>query len=591
MLKIMKYLPKNVKFLIFISALLALLDPLLFMILPFLTKQFIQIMADTNIRKIYFLGWKINTNLNPILVLSLLTFGFSIITFINIFLGFWVSGKMSVLAAYYLRKKLFDHIIYLSKKEIDKVSYSTIITRFSNDINKITEGLMTVTRSFIVSPGFVVFGAVFSFIISPSLSISLAIIIPLLAISALILIFKVFPLYRKENYALDALNAIAKEDINNITLIKSYNLEERQLLRYQEKNNHYLEIMKKEMNYGVIVWKMVDYFVGLGSPLIFAIIAGVILKSKNINPTELIGTIYQFNIYISMISHGVVRSFFTMNWVFRTAVSAKRFDEIMNINSSIPMVNNQNFIENTNIVFKDINFSYPNSENGIKDINLEIKPNSFVGIIGKAGSGKSTLIKLLVKEYLPDSGNIYISDKNINEIDTKNFYENISLVFQNIKILSGTIKTNMTFANTNNNVDLDWINKIKNLSCANYIDSFENLYDYEINQRGKNLSGGQKQRLAIAQAIYKKPKILILDDATNSLDNEIDLKVRSNIINEFKDSTLIMIAQRISSIKEADQIIVLDKGKIVGQGDHKTLLENNKYYQDLYYSQEGKNEQ
>ncbi|WP_406616169.1 ABC transporter ATP-binding protein [Mycoplasmopsis hyopharyngis] len=586
MFRVLKYLPKNVKVLIAISTILALFDPLLFMILPFLTKQFFQIIANPLNKQINFLGIKIVTSLDPILVLSLMTFSFSILIFAVMFLGFFISGKMSILAEYHLRKKLFNHIINLSIGDIEKISYSTIITRFSNDINKISNGLMTITRSVIVSPGFVVFGTIFSIIVSPSLSLSLAIIIPLLAINALVLVLKIFPLYRKENVMLDQLNSLAKEDINNITLIKSYNLEERQLQRYQLKNNDYIKIMKNEMNYGVIIWKIVDFIIGLGSPLIFGIIGLNLGDFNSTSPEKIIGSVYQFNIYVAMISHGVVRSFFTMNWVFRTSVSSKRFDEIMTKQSLIPIVVSDKKVENSNIKFENVSFSYNENKVAIKDANFEIKENTFVGIVGKAGSGKSTLIKLLTKQYLPNQGSIFVDHKNINEIDTKDFYKNISLVFQNPKILSGTVKTNIDFSNEQDS-QKEWLDKVKQISCANYIDDFEQMYDFKIQQRGKNLSGGQKQRLAIAQAIIKKPKILILDDATNSLDNATDAKVIKNIRKEFNNSTLIMISQRISSIKEADQILMLDDGRIVAKGTHQELLKNNQYYQELFLSQEG----
>lgn len=589
MTKIYKYLPLKVKILFYVSIILAILDPLFFMIQPFFTEQFIQMLADPNRNEIFLFKWKIVVGLNPILVLSLLTFGTSAITFGNMFLGFYISSKMSILAAYHLRKQCFEHLLSLSKKEIDKISYSTIITRFTNDINKIQDGMLTITRSVIVSPGFIIIGTIFSLITSTQLSISLAISIPLLIFGASFLVFKVFPLYRKENYLIDNLNADAKESINGISLIKSYNLEKHFHKKYNNKNNEYLLVMKKELKIGIWLWKYIDFIFSLNTSIIF-IIAGLIMqKHNNIEGSKILGSVYKFTIFTAMISHGVIRSFFTINWAFRTSISAKRFDELMQIKSSIQYPQNNLKITKGIIEFKNVSFTYPKSTEGVKNLNFTIQPGQFIGIVGAIGSGKSTITKLLTRQYLPNQGNIYIDNVNINEIDSKNFYDQISLVFQDSIILSGTIDSNLNLSYENNLED-KWKDKIKNLSNLEYIEQLEQGYNHPISQRGSNLSGGQKQRLAIARAIAKQPKILILDDATSSLDNNTDALIRQNLIKEFKDITIIMISQRISSIKNANQILVMKNGEIENIGTHDELLYKSVEYNKINNSQKEKNE-
>ncbi|WP_129622038.1 ATP-binding cassette domain-containing protein [Mycoplasmopsis fermentans] len=208
--------------------------------------------------------------------------------------------------------------------------------------------------------------------------------------------------------------------------------------------------------------------------------------------------------------------------------------------------------------------------------------------MGKTGSGKSTLVKLLTHEYLLDKkdGEIIIDSHNINEIDTNNFYEKVTQVYQKPMIISGSIKENITFSN--HELSEQEIEKAINISCANFIKELDDKYEARVDQRGKNFSGGQRQRVAIAQALIKKPQILILDDSTSALDNETDLRVRQNIKENLKDSTLIVISQRINSIKDSNQIFVLDKGQIVASGKHSQLLNTSSIYKDIWQSQEQK---
>ncbi|WP_281023755.1 ATP-binding cassette domain-containing protein [Mycoplasmopsis fermentans] len=208
--------------------------------------------------------------------------------------------------------------------------------------------------------------------------------------------------------------------------------------------------------------------------------------------------------------------------------------------------------------------------------------------MGKTGSGKSTLVKLLTHEYLLDKkdGEIIIDSHNINEIDTNNFYEKVTQVYQKPMIISGSIKENITFSN--HELSEQEIEKAINISCANFIKELDDKYEARVDQRGKNFSGGQRQRVAIAQALIKKPQILILDDSTSALDNETDLRVRQNIKENLKDSTLIVISQRINSIKDSNQIFVLDKGQIVASGKNSQLLNTSSIYKDIWQSQEQK---
>lgn len=589
MYKILKLMPSKVKVYILLGIFFSILQPLMFILIPSFTKQFITIVADPSINQITFFNWTFTPNINPILALALIMIGFGLLTYLIIFLANFFTGRAGVWSLYYLRKNLFDHILTLSRQDLDNISYATIITRFSNDITKIQNGIFVFVRRLFGAPFYIIWGLLFAIITNVTLSISIFIIVPLLLISAIFFILILFPLYRKENYALEILNEKAKQDLNGIELIKAYNLETRQFNSYEQKNENYLAIMRKAINIGVVAWPLDDLIINLGTAILFIIIAFQANSLTQADIVKQIGDLYQLSLYTSLIAHGIFATIFTSNQLFRFTISANRYSQLIQTKSVIKNNNSSNLIQNGNINFKGVSFWYTDDQKqGISDITFDVKSGQTIGIVGRTGSGKSTLVKLLVREYLPNKGEITIDNISLTEINTQNFYNSISISYQKPLLLSGTIDSNIQFSTKM--IENDWKNTIVDIACANFINKLEQQFEHPVAQHGSNLSGGQKQRLSIAQAIAKKPKILILDDATSSLDNETDLKVRTNIKNHFKNITLIMISQRISSVKEADKIIVMDKGIIVGFDNHTNLFKNNKIYQELYLSQkEGNN--
>nr|WP_307921358.1 ABC transporter ATP-binding protein [Mycoplasmopsis bovis] len=288
---------------------------------------------------------------------------------------------------------------------------------------------------------------------------------------------------------------------------------------------------------------------------------------------------------MQLISFGIFSSLFMTNRLIRSNISAKRILEILKIESEISNKDKSDATQTIcgKIEFKNVNFGYDKSLT-LKNVSFVIEPYETVGIIGKTGSGKSTIVRLLTREYkINNGGQILIDNKNIYDINHKDFYNNVSVVFQKPLLLSGTIKSNVLLgASYNDQSNLD--NALLN-SKADFVFKLENSVEHKVYQRGKNLSGGQRQRLAIAQALIKKPKILILDDATSALDNQTDKIVRDNL-NKFSNSTTIIISQRVSSIKDCDKIIVMDNGSVSGIGKHNDLLKNNEIYKSIYDSQE-----
>lgn len=602
MLKIFKYMPARIKFFAFLSAFFAILQPFLSMLNPTITKQLITLIAKvqngTSMNEVSLLFWNITTSgtSQSMIYLIIMAIGFAFLLMIIAFLSAFFAARTCIYGTYYLRKNLFEHLLTLSRSNLEKYSIGSLITRFSNDLNKIKDGIFVVVRGLVISPFFVVWGLVFTTTTNVYLSIAIYIIIPFLVGAAVFAIFKLFPYYRKENWILDQLNELSKEDINAIALIKSYNLEEPRYEKYFNKNQEWFTIYRKNVVFGSFAWPIINGFVLFGNVAIFALVAYLIGSKGDDNVAKLIGDVSQFTANLSMISMGVFNTLFTINRLFRSSVSAKRYIELMNSKSEISFVVSDKKITSGAIEFKNVNFAYHiykkgelvDTKEALKNINLKIEAGQKIGIIGKTGSGKSTLVKLLTHEYLLDKkdGEIIIDSHNINEIDTNNFYEKVTQVYQKPMIISGSIKENITFSN--HELSEQEIEKAINISCANFIKELDNKYDARVDQRGKNFSGGQRQRVAIAQALIKKPQILILDDSTSALDNETDLRVRQNIKQNLKDSTLIVISQRINSIKDSDQIFVLDKGQIVASGKHNQLLNTSSIYKDIWQSQEQK---
>ncbi|WP_426461293.1 ABC transporter ATP-binding protein [Mycoplasma hafezii] len=590
MWKIFKKLPNSTKWRIGLCIFISIFPSLFTMLIPQFVKQFIKISDITHqVNYVEILNWKIYPE--TISVLWLLVILTIVAALLNVFVNF-ASMRLSEYTISHIRHlvrmDLFKKLVSLSRDDIDEISYPTIITRFGNDISKINGGFFVICRSFANGILLIIWGFVFSLLTSLSLSIAIVVVLPLLIIGSIFAIKKIFPYYSKENTYLDKLNGRAKEDINGIELIKSYNLEEVKFNQYNDENKKLLNIGWKSAKTSGIAWPIINFSVSLGNIIVFLILGLTAHNFTNQNIGNQISNVFLFSSYLGLISSGVFQVCFESNKLFRAGISSKRVFEILNLESSIKPVNSDIKVENGNVEFKNVTFTYKNNKktHALNDVSFKIPENSSVGIIGKTGSGKSTIVSLLLREIQPNNGKVLVGNHNIEQINTESFYRNISAVFQKPMLLSGSLKTNLSFAQPD--VQNELLEKVATLSCADFIKEYEDEYEQIIGQHGINLSGGQKQRLAIAQGLLKNPKILILDDTTSALDNETDKKVRENILKNFKNTTLIVIAQRIKSIQNMDKIIVLNDGEIVGEGTHEELLKNNPYYQEIYKSQKEK---
>ncbi|VEU71014.1 ABC-type multidrug/protein/lipid transport system ATPase component [Mycoplasmopsis glycophila] len=561
------------------------------MFIPQFVKQFI-VMSDRTqeITVVKLFHWQIlpPQGLTVYQFLIILVIGCSLANLVLWIISLRLSEYTISHIRHLIRMQLFKKIINLSKDNINELSHASIITYFGNDINKINGGFFVLCRSLLNGTFLIVWGLVFSLNLDLNLSIAIFINIPVVIIGSLFAIKFLFPSFRKENWILDKLNEKAKQDINGIELIKTYNLENYRYKLYNEENENLLKLNLKVTKTSSIAWPVIHTFVAFGNILVFLIFGFLAKNYTNANIQEKVGNLYQFLAYLGLISSGIFQVCFESNKLFRARFSAKRIYEVLQMESIIPEVTNDNKPTEWNIEFKNVSYRYKNNEtqNALQNVSFKIPNSSSVGIIGTTGSGKSTIVNLLTKEILPTQGEILINNLNLNEIDSAHLRQNISAIWQKNMLLSGSIKENLVFTHENaNDAEID---EVINIAQANFIKDYPDKYEQIIGQHGINLSGGQKQRISIAQGLIKKPNVLILDDSTSALDNKTDKNLQDQIKSKLKDTTLIIISQRIRTIQNLDQIIVLDQGQIVGNGSHQELLANNTYYQKLFESQKEK---
>ncbi|UUM19003.1 ABC transporter ATP-binding protein [Mycoplasma sp. 1018B] len=605
MLKIIKLLTPKLKFIAILTMFLSLLQPFLSTIIPSITKVLISLATQTQenslpIIRIIFWNIEAKSYHEAIWMVILLTIIFAVLLMIVSYSASILAWNVAIQGIYQLRKRLFHKLIYLKQNDIDQFSEGTIISRFTNDMQKLKQGLNTLVRHVLVSPSFIIWGLFFALSTNVYLSISIVIIAPFLTLGAFLVLKKLMPLYIKENITVDQLNNTARDDLSGIAVIKSYNLENKRLDNYKMHADNSRNTSLKVNIFSATAWPLLDLISILGNVILFLII-GILIKLNALGTnSKIIGEIYQFSTYLTMVTNSIFFTLFTINRLLRSQTAVKRYFEILNLETN--KNNNANFlydnIESASIEFKNVSFVYKNvntkketiEKNALKNLNFKIEHGQKIAIIGKTGSGKSTLAKLLTKEYLltEQQGEILVDNKNINQINTVNYLKNISHIYQKPKLISGSIKDNLLLVN--NEINQNNISKNLDISASNFVWDLNNQLDYELTQGAKNLSGGQRQRLSIAQALGKEFKILIIDDATSALDNETDQIVRSKILTNYPDTTLIIIAQRINAIKEADKIIVLNNGQMVGFGTHDELLKNNIHYQEIYASQQEKGE-
>ena len=502
-------------------------------------------------------------------------------------LGANFSVRASTRLAAGIRKEVFEKIQTFSFSDIDDFTTGSLITRITNDITQIQNFAQTMLRGMFRSPVMLIGALIMSFIMNPSLAWAILIIVPILAIAIALIIKTASPRYTKMQQAIDHLNNDIGETITNIKVIKSFVREDYEIEGFGKVND---DLVNKSTS-ALKVMLMMQPVSALAVNITTLAVVWISGRQIMVGDMEL-GTLTAFITYLSQILTALT---FLANIVLqgtRAAASDKRITEVLDTKVELSDENARHgdkMIEDGEIEFKHVSFKYfkNNADYVLSDINFKINAGELIGIVGSTGSGKSTLVSLIPRLYDADDGEVLVDGINVKDLSFTNLRDSIAMVLQKNTLFAGSIAENLRWGNENATDE-----EVKHAACVAQADSFvtgfPDGYDTELGQGGVNLSGGQKQRLCIARALLKKPRIIILDDSTSAVDNATDASIRKAFREELPGVTKLIIAQRISSIMDADRIMVLDEGKLVGFDTHEVLIKNCEEYQEIYYSQKDK---
>lgn len=481
-----------------------------------------------------------------------------------------------------LRDGLFAKIQSLSFLELDHFKTSSLITRLTNDITQVQTMVMMGLRILVRAPLLCIGGIFMAYRLSSDLSGIFVITIPIILIFVTIVMMRSFPLFKTMQEKIDKVNNVMRENLLGVRVIKAFTIEHKQKDRFDMANDDLMTQSVRAQKMMIILNPVVMLLVN------FSIIAvlwygGFLVEAGTLET----GKIMAFINYLTQIMMALMMVIMVSMNFSRAKASADRINEVLMTESSIKEPTASQALAQYDIEFKDVSFKYhEHSEEVLKHLSFTIKQGNRVGIIGGTGAGKSSLVQLIPRLYDASAGEVLIGGKNVKEISLHELRDKIGVVLQESILFSGTIESNIKFGYhdaTSEELDQAAINA----QAMEFIKLKESGYQTEVEQRGKNLSGGQKQRVSIARTLIRKPQILILDDSSSALDMATESKLQGAIKEQMKGSTIIMIAQRISAVMDADQIIVLDQGQISGIGTHEELLKSNEIYRSIAISQLG----
>ena len=492
------------------------------------------------------------------------------------------AAKASAGFAKNLRKDIYYKIQDFSFHNIDKFSTASLVTRMTTDITNVQNAYQMIIRTLVRAPFMMIFALIMVFTINRELFMVFLIIVPILGAGLFIIILKAHPHFEKVFQIYDKLNKIVQENLSGIRVVKSYVRDEYENKKFDDiSQDVYFRFKTAEK---IVAWNApLMQFSVYTSILMIAWLASRLIVSNVMTTGELMSMIvYAIQILSSLMMISMV---FVL--VIIAESSAKRIVAVFKEESDIVSPSNPlKVVTNGSIEFENVDFSYLDDENKnvLKNINLSIKSGETIGIIGGTGSSKSTLVQLIPRLYDASKGIVKVAGRDVREYDLEVLRNNVAMVLQKNTLFSGSIKENLRWGNENA-TDEEIIEACKLAQAHDFISNFPNEYDTHIEQGGTNVSGGQKQRLCIARALLKKPKILILDDSTSAVDTKTDALLRKAFSEFIPETTKIIIAQRISSIEDANRIIVIDEGEIVGIGTSQELLQTNDIYREIYNSQ------
>ena len=498
--------------------------------------------------------------------------------------GAYFGAKASVNFAADLRADAFRKVQTYSFSNIDKFSTGSLVTRLTNDVTQLQNFVNMVLRMALRAPGMLIAALIMAISLNPSLSVVLAVSIPLLLITVGMIIKTGFHRFSRQQKKIDALNSTVQESITNVRVVKSFVREDYEVKKFREANSELKDAGFSAMKLMIFISPIMTLVMNL---TVLAVIwfGGEIVLDTGME----IGDLSAFISYTTQILSSLMMVTMLLMFSSRALASARRIREVLDEEVDLTdksAAHPELTLTNGKIEFRDVSFRYyKNSEESVLNhINLTIEPGSTVGIIGSTGCGKTTLVSLIPRLYDTDDGEVLIDGVNVRDYSLVNLRDGVGMVLQKNTLFSGSISENLRWGNpdaTEEEVRF----AAESAQADKFITSFTDGYDSMLEKGGRNVSGGQRQRLCIARTLLKQPKIIILDDSTSAVDTATEAQIRRAFREELKDSTKIIIAQRIGSVMDADSIVVMNEGTIVGVGKHETLLNECPEYLEIYESQ------
>ena len=482
-----------------------------------------------------------------------------------------------------LREKTFRKIQTFSYANIEQFNAGNLVVRMTNDINQIQNLVMMMFQILLRLPILFIGSVVLAIVTVPELWWIIALLILLVAGLTAMMMGLMGPRFQKFQILLERMNAIDKENLRGVRVVKSFVQERAQFDKFSQVSDELLD-QNLFIGYAFSIVEPMMMFVGYGA-IYLAIwtLSGMVATDAGV-----VSSIASFIGYLNQIIFTIIMVGFLGNGVTRAIISMKRLNEVLDTEPAMTFPDIADEDLEGSIRFDHVTFTYPTDESPIlKDISFEVAPGQMVGVVGATGAGKSTLAQLIPRLFDPQEGSISIGGKDLREVSQGSLRKNVSIVLQRAILFSGTIADNLRQGKLDASLpEMEWAAGIA--QASEFIGRMADSFDSQVEERGNNFSGGQKQRMSIARGVVNHPKILILDDSTSALDAKSEKLVQEALNKDLKGTTTIVIAQKISSVVHADKILVLDQGRLIGQGTHKELVATNEVYREIYETQKGK---
>ena len=539
------------------------------LLLPWFLKHILDALQEQNSQTIYSMGgWLIGIG----------------------FVGLVAGGINVTLAAYIaqavssdLREETFRKIQTFSYANIEEFNSGNLVVRMTNDINQIQNVTMMLFQILLRLPILFIGSVILAIVTMPSLWWIIFLLIVLIAGLTAVMMGMMGPRFKKFQTLLDKINAIAKENLRGVRVVKSFVREEDQFHKFSQVSD---ELLSENLyiGYAFSIIEPLMMLVGYSSVyLAIWTLSGMIQAEPG-----LVSSIASFIGYLSQIIFTIIMVGFLGNGVTRGIISIRRIKEVLATEPAMAFPDSPDEELEGSLSFEHVTFSYPNDDEPmLKDISFEVEPGQMIGVVGATGAGKSTLVQLIPRLFDPQEGSVKIGGRDLRKLSQGTLRKNVSIVLQRAILFSGTIADNLRQGKLN--ASLPEMERAARIAQASeFISRMEESFDSEVEERGSNFSGGQKQRMSIARGVVNNPNILILDDSTSALDAKSEKLVQEALNKELQGTTTIIIAQKISSVVHADKILVLDQGRLIGQGTHAELVATNDIYREIYETQKGK---